>query len=153
MADPGTLVGIISLGIQVADSLVKYYTAYKDRESDTDHTIKRLSHLLTVLEILRKQLADREFRPDEQSLLRPLSFRSATAKSSSRNFNKRLRSSPKPPRPALRRPPAQQAVGLPTLSAKAPCRSSTRTLTRYVRISRLLCKSCSSKTFAASRMR
>ena len=72
MADPGTLVGIISLGIQVADSLVKYYTAYKDRESDTAHTVKRLTHLLTVLEILRKQFADREFRPDEQSLLQAI---------------------------------------------------------------------------------
>jgi hypothetical protein len=69
MAEVGTIVGIISLGIQVADGLVKYYTGYNDRESDTAHTVKRLTHLLSVLEILRKHLADRKFQPDEKSLL------------------------------------------------------------------------------------
>ena len=72
MADPGTLAGIVSLGIQVTDSLVKYYTACKDRESDTAHTVKRLTHLSTILEILRKQLVDREFQPDEKSLLQAI---------------------------------------------------------------------------------
>jgi hypothetical protein len=69
MAEAGTLVGIISLGIQVAEGLVKYYAAYKGRESDTAHTVKRLTHLLNVLEILRAQLAARKFQADEQSLL------------------------------------------------------------------------------------
>ncbi|EAQ90491.1 hypothetical protein CHGG_02426 [Chaetomium globosum CBS 148.51] len=69
MADVGTIVGIISLGIQVADGLVKYYTAYKDRESETAHTVKRLTHLLGILEVLRKNLVDRSFQPDETSLL------------------------------------------------------------------------------------
>lgn len=65
----GTVVGIISLGIQVSEGLVKYYTSYKDQESDTAHTVKRLTHLINVLEILRKQLAERKFQPDETSLL------------------------------------------------------------------------------------
>lgn len=69
MADVGTIVGIISLGIQVADGLVKYYTTYKDRESETAHTVKRLTHLLSILDILRKNLVDRSFQPDETSLL------------------------------------------------------------------------------------
>jgi hypothetical protein len=69
MAEVGTIVGIISLGIQVAEGLVKYYTAYKDRESDTAHTVKRLTHLLNVLEILRKRLSERKFEPDEASLV------------------------------------------------------------------------------------
>jgi hypothetical protein len=68
MAELGTVVGVISLGIQVAGGLIKYYTSYKDRESDTAHTVKRLTHLLTVLEVLRKQLAKREFQPGEKSL-------------------------------------------------------------------------------------
>ncbi|KAK3299419.1 ankyrin repeat-containing domain protein [Chaetomium fimeti] len=67
--DPGAIVGIISLGIQVADGLVKYYTAYKDRESDTAHTVKRLIHLLNILGILRNNLVCRKFQPDEKSLL------------------------------------------------------------------------------------
>ncbi|KAK4041653.1 ankyrin repeat, PH and SEC7 domain-containing protein secG [Parachaetomium inaequale] len=69
MAEVGTIVGIISLGIQVADGLVKYYTGYKDRESGTAHTVKRLTHLLSILETLRKHLADRRFQPNEKSLL------------------------------------------------------------------------------------
>lgn len=70
MADAlGTIVGVISLGIQVADGLVKYYAAYKDRESDTAHTVKRLTQLLSLFELLRTQLESRTFRSDEQSLL------------------------------------------------------------------------------------
>lgn len=65
----GTVVGVISLGIQVVQGLVDYYTAYEDHESDSARTVKRLGHLLTTLEILRKQLASRTFQPDEQSLL------------------------------------------------------------------------------------
>ena len=34
--------------------------------------MKRLTHLSTILEILRKQLVDREFQPDEKSLLQAI---------------------------------------------------------------------------------
>jgi hypothetical protein len=65
----GTAVGAISLGIQVIQSLVDYYTAYKHRESDVQYTFKKLTHILNVLEILRKQLGSRKFRSDERSVL------------------------------------------------------------------------------------
>ncbi|KAK4143731.1 ankyrin repeat-containing domain protein [Dichotomopilus funicola] len=67
MAELGTIVGVISLGIQVSEGLIKYYTSYKDRESETAHTVKRLSHLLGILEILRKNLDEREFDPDDDA--------------------------------------------------------------------------------------
>lgn len=65
----GTIVGIISLGIQVTQGLVDYYTAFKNREADAAHTLKRLAQLLDVLSLLRKQLTTRSFRVDERPLL------------------------------------------------------------------------------------
>lgn len=65
----GTVVGVISLGIQVIQGLVDYYTAYKGQEAQSAQTLKRLGHLLNVLKILREQTTNRKFRPDEQSLL------------------------------------------------------------------------------------
>lgn len=60
-----SIAGIISLGIQVAQTLVDFYEAYKGQKSDITHTTKRLESLLNVLERLRKQSAD---RADEQEL-------------------------------------------------------------------------------------
>jgi ankyrin repeat domain-containing protein 50 len=72
MADPlsvaASVTGLISLGIQVTQSLVDFYTAYKNQKSDVVHTTQKLNRLLDVLEILREQ-TDRTFEPDEHSLV------------------------------------------------------------------------------------
>lgn len=62
--------GVVSLGIQVTQSLVDFYSAYKSQKSDVAYSIKRLEYLLGVLEILRKQLADRTFPANQQNLHR-----------------------------------------------------------------------------------
>ena len=53
MADPlsvaGSVVGIISLGIQVTTSLVSFYNTYKGREADIVHITEKLDGLLVVL--------------------------------------------------------------------------------------------------------
>jgi ankyrin repeat domain-containing protein 50 len=64
-----SVAGIISLGIQVTQSLVDYYEAYKDQKSDIANTAKKLENLLCVLESLCRQLTNRKFRADEQDLL------------------------------------------------------------------------------------
>ncbi|KIW21484.1 hypothetical protein PV08_02064 [Exophiala spinifera] len=64
-----SLAGIISLGIHVTQSLVDFYTAYKDQQSHVARTIKKLEHLLNLLKSLHEQLTGRQFRPDEHSLL------------------------------------------------------------------------------------
>src|SRR6266699_7082693 len=64
-----SVTGIISLGIQVTQSLVDFYSAYKSQKSDITSTVKKLDHLLNVLGILRNQLAKRKFRADEQNLI------------------------------------------------------------------------------------
>lgn len=73
MADPisvtGSVVGIISLGIQVTQSLVDFYVTCKSRNSDLAHTARKLEKLLDTLESLRQQLNNRNFRPQEQDLL------------------------------------------------------------------------------------
>jgi hypothetical protein len=64
----GLAVSVISLGIQVVQGLVDYYTACKDRKSDLDHTLRSLGHLLDILKLLDDQVKNRRFQPDEQSL-------------------------------------------------------------------------------------
>ncbi|CAK7231620.1 hypothetical protein SBRCBS47491_007992 [Sporothrix bragantina] len=64
-----SIAGLVSLGIQVTQSLVDYYTTYKGREADLAHTFKKLNRLLRMLESLRYHLADRKFLPDEKDLL------------------------------------------------------------------------------------
>ncbi|CAK7207252.1 hypothetical protein SEUCBS139899_010062, partial [Sporothrix eucalyptigena] len=63
-----SIAGLVSLGIQVTQSLVDYYTTYKGRETNVADTTKKLNRLLDMLENLRCQFVDRKFLPDEQDL-------------------------------------------------------------------------------------
>jgi len=63
-----SVVGIISLGIQVTQGLVDFYSAYSSQKSDIAHTLKKLDRLLDVLKTLREQLGGREFSENEQAL-------------------------------------------------------------------------------------
>ncbi|KPA38316.1 hypothetical protein FLAG1_08851 [Fusarium langsethiae] len=73
MADPlsvaGSAVGIISLGITVAQGLFDYYEAFQGQKSDVAHTTKKLSCLLDLLESLRQQLERREPQADDGGIL------------------------------------------------------------------------------------
>ncbi|ETS80402.1 hypothetical protein PFICI_07931 [Pestalotiopsis fici W106-1] len=76
MADPlsvaGSAVGIISLGIQVAQSLFDYYNAVKSQHSDVAHTIRKLDSLLEILGSLQHRIDGRRFRADEQDAVRKI---------------------------------------------------------------------------------
>lgn len=69
MADPlsisGSVVGIISLGLQVTQYLVSYYTAVKDQQVDILRTLRKLEDLQDLLQSLKKQANDRE--PDAKA--------------------------------------------------------------------------------------
>ncbi|KAK1506286.1 vegetative incompatibility protein HET-E-1 [Colletotrichum tamarilloi] len=73
MADPlstaGSVVGIISLGIQVVQSIYQYYSAAKDQHSDIARTLRKLEDLQSLLERLNTHLSDRKFRSSEAALL------------------------------------------------------------------------------------
>ena len=73
MTDPlsiaGSAVGVISLGVQVTQSLVNFYNSYKGQSSDLLHITARLDSLLNTFQCLRKTLSDRHFQADEQSLI------------------------------------------------------------------------------------
>ncbi|KFY02998.1 hypothetical protein V490_00340, partial [Pseudogymnoascus sp. VKM F-3557] len=64
-----SVAGILSLGIQVTQSLTDYYEAYKGQKSEIANIAKKLKNLLCVFESLRRQLTDRKFRADENGLL------------------------------------------------------------------------------------
>ena len=64
-----SVAGLISLGIQVTQSLVDFYNAYKNRVSDLVDTTERLESLLDIFQCLGKTLSDRRFQADEQNLI------------------------------------------------------------------------------------
>ena len=74
MGDPisvtGTVVGVISLGIQVTQSLVNFYNSYKGQNSDLAHTTDKLNSLLEIFQSLKKTLSDRNFLADEEDLVK-----------------------------------------------------------------------------------
>ena len=74
MTDPFSVVvgavGLISLGIQVTQSLFDFYNARKDQISDLHSTNERLEDLLYIFRCLEKTLADRTFQEDEQGLIK-----------------------------------------------------------------------------------
>lgn len=74
MADPlsvaAGVAGLISLGIQSTQSLVDFYNAYKNRDSDLSSINERLESLLGIFQCLGKTLSDRVFQADEQGLIK-----------------------------------------------------------------------------------
>ncbi|KIY01694.1 uncharacterized protein Z520_01832 [Fonsecaea multimorphosa CBS 102226] len=74
MTDPFSIVtgfaGLISLGIQVTESLVEFYAAYKDQDANVARTTARIESLLTLFRSLDAALKKRTFQPDEQDLIK-----------------------------------------------------------------------------------
>ena len=64
-----SVAGIISLGIQVTQSLTDYYEAYKGQKSEIANIAEKLKNLLCIFESMRRQLTDRKFGAAEKDLL------------------------------------------------------------------------------------
>ena len=73
MSDPlaitGSVAGVISLGIQVIESLVEFYNSYKHQDYEIAGMTERLESLLSILQTLDKSLSSRKFQVDEQDLI------------------------------------------------------------------------------------
>ncbi|KAI1172750.1 ankyrin repeat-containing protein [Nemania sp. FL0916] len=73
MADPLSIssaaIGIISLGIQVTDTLYKYYTSVSSQYKDADATKARLESLAGLLKHVHHNLQNRTFPPSSQNLI------------------------------------------------------------------------------------
>ena len=76
MSDPlsvaVSVAGLISLGIQVTQSLVDFYTSYKTQDSDFASTLHELESLLDIFQDLNRALASRKFEAEEQGLIRKI---------------------------------------------------------------------------------
>lgn len=63
MSDPlsisASVAGLVSLGLTVVQGLHNYYSSYRDRESNTATTLKKLSHVVSVLTGLESQIKDK----------------------------------------------------------------------------------------------
>lgn len=73
MTDPlsvaGSVVGVISLGVQVTQSLVNFYQSYRGQDSALLRMGERLDGLLDIFQGLEKTLSDRKFEADERTLV------------------------------------------------------------------------------------
>jgi ankyrin repeat domain-containing protein 50 len=73
MADPlsvaSGIAGLLSLGLQTTDALVKFYTSYKDRGVNIARTVQRLDALQDAFHALETALQQRKFQPDEKALI------------------------------------------------------------------------------------
>jgi hypothetical protein len=74
MADPlaiaSGVAGLLSLGIQVTQSLVRFYTTYKGRDSDLAKVTQNLDNLLGIFRALDIAVEERRSQADTQDLLR-----------------------------------------------------------------------------------
>lgn len=74
MTDPlsvaAGVAGLVSLGIQVTQSLVDFYTVYRYQDSDLVGMTEKLECLLDIFQCLKRTLSDRHFQADERSLIK-----------------------------------------------------------------------------------
>ncbi|PVI07660.1 hypothetical protein DM02DRAFT_286359 [Periconia macrospinosa] len=67
MADPGTAVGVVSLGLQITQGLLEYYSNYKTYSDDIAHAVQRIKYLHETLAALEIPLQKLETRGDTVS--------------------------------------------------------------------------------------
>lgn len=67
-----SVAGLLSLGIQVTESLVKFYTAYKHQDADVAATTLKLDNILVVLRSLHAAIQNRKFRTHERELVQEI---------------------------------------------------------------------------------
>ena len=71
MADPlsitGTAVGVVSLGIQVTQSLVEFYNSYKHQDSELRSITERLEDLTETFRSLERSISNRTFQVEERN--------------------------------------------------------------------------------------
>ncbi|KAJ5155478.1 NACHT nucleoside triphosphatase [Penicillium capsulatum] len=74
MTDPlaiaSGIAGLLSLGIQVTQSLVTFYTTYKDQDTDLAKVAQNLDNLLGIFRALDIAVEERRSQADTQDLLR-----------------------------------------------------------------------------------
>ncbi|KAL4736282.1 ankyrin repeat-containing domain protein [Aspergillus similis] len=76
MADPLSIAsgvaGLLSLGIQVTQNLINFYSAYKDQASDLIQITRNLESLLVIFDTLDKALKARQPQINEEELLKSI---------------------------------------------------------------------------------
>ena len=70
MAEPlsiaGSAVGIVSLGLTVVQSLIQFYSSYKNQDSELKHMVMNLESLGITFSLIDKDLLDRKFQVQER---------------------------------------------------------------------------------------
>lgn len=69
----GSVVGIVSLGIQVTQSVHDYYVSFKSQQSDTRLLLQKLKDLQALFgQLLSHLLADRKSRPEDDCVIQSI---------------------------------------------------------------------------------
>lgn len=78
MADPFSvaagIAGLISLGIKVTESLVRFYTSHKGRDANAARITAKLESLLNTFGCLDATLQNRKFRLEERDVIKNIEF-------------------------------------------------------------------------------
>ena len=94
MADPlsvsAGIAGFFSLGIQVIESLVKFYTSHKDQDAEMARMTTKSESLLDVFRNLDAALQRRTFLPDEQDLIKRIEFSTHNCDKLIQELNKKI---------------------------------------------------------------
>src|SRR5277367_1515745 len=73
MGDPlsvaATATGLLSFGIQVSQSLVSFYLAYKGQDADIERITHKLKSLSGIFQSLDEAIRDRKFRAEERAVI------------------------------------------------------------------------------------
>lgn len=64
------IAGLLSLGIQVTQSLITFYSAYKNRDNDLAKIIRNSEGLQRIFQSLESAVQARQSQPDAFELLR-----------------------------------------------------------------------------------
>jgi ankyrin repeat domain-containing protein 50 len=73
MGDPlsvaASTAGLLSLGIQVSQSLVSFYLTYQGQDADIERITHKFKSLSDIFQSVGDAIKDRKFRPDEHALV------------------------------------------------------------------------------------
>jgi hypothetical protein len=76
MGDPlsiaAGIAGLLSLGIQVCEPILKFYTAIKDQGKEIARTAEKFKSVLSILKSLENALRSRNYQSDEKHLLQTI---------------------------------------------------------------------------------
>lgn len=137
MADPlsiaSGIAGLLSFGVQVTQTLVDFYSAYKDQDTNLSRITQNLESLQSIFRSLDVAIQDRRSRADAQELFKEVEKATQRYEEIINELQFECQNSIKAPSLVSGAVFKLLGVAQPIYFEKSYCRSSRKTLGRYVR--------------------